>query len=80
MRQHAIIKVFRISRSGISEVLSGFQGVESISDRARCGRPQKRKHKMVQKLRRTAKVQSKKTARQVMDECDMPNLVSVDIT
>ena len=81
MNQQIIIKDLRISTSDISEILSKFQGTGSVLDWPRCDYPWKfQQQRMVQKLTRTAKDQLKKTARQVMDECNLSNLASADIT
>ena len=54
-------------------ILSKFQGTGSVSDRPRCARARKLHYKMVRKLIRKVKVESKKTARQVIYEPDMSN-------
>ena len=64
------------SRSGISEILSNFQGNGSGSDRTRCGCSRKRQHRMVPKLIWRTKGQSKKIAKKVKDVCNLTDLVT----
>ena len=70
MSQRWLAKELEISRSGVLEILSKFQGTRNVSDSLKCSRRQKLLHGIVRKLIKTAKVQPKKTARQAMDECD----------
>ena len=75
MSQREIVREFVIAKSGITEILSKLQGRVSTSGRPGCGRPQKLYQRMVQKLIRAIKAQLEKTSRQIMDECELSNLV-----
>ena len=80
MSQRAIVKEFGISKSRISEILPRFQGTGSILNQPGYGCSQNLQHRKVGKLIKIAKAQPKTTARQVMDECVLFSLVSVDTT
>lgn len=56
-----IAKKLRISRSSIWEILSKFQGTESVSDQSKCDCPKMLQHRMVWKLIRRIKTHLKKT-------------------
>ena len=71
MSQGEIDKELGISSSNISEMLSRFQDIGSVLEH-----PQKPLHKTVRKLIWTVNAKSKKTARQVMDKCDLCYIIA----
>ena len=78
--QQATAERLKISRSNVFEILTKFQGTESVLVWSRYKWSPKLLHRLVQKLIRTAQSQPKKTARQVIDECNLSNLVLIDTT
>ena len=80
MSQQIIAKELGISKNSILEILLKFQSTESVLEWPKCSHLWKSLHRMVWKLMRMSTVQPKKMARQVMDECNLFNMVSVHTT